>query len=150
MVDDVQVVKGIYDKLARGDVAGILASFAPDAEFRLAEGHPYKPDGHPWTGPDQIGREFFGRAGREWTDFAISTTAFYEARDAVVVEARYAGLYRPTGRRQRTQVCHVWTIRDGLVTSFHQYADTAHLCEVMGAADPPGAQPAAPSEAATT
>ena len=76
MLDDVQVVKGIYERLARGDVVGILAKFAPDAEFRLAEGHPYQPDGHPWTGPEQNGREFFGRAGREWADFAISTTAF--------------------------------------------------------------------------
>jgi uncharacterized protein len=50
----------------------------------------------------------------------------------VVVEARYTGTHKPTGKTLDAQVCHVWKLRDGKVTSFQQYADTAQLQEVQG------------------
>jgi len=55
-----------------------------------------------------------------------------EAEDAVIVEGRYTGTYKPTGNRMDVQVCHVWRFRDGKVASFHQYLDTARLRRVMG------------------
>jgi uncharacterized protein len=131
-VGNVETVKGIYEMLERGNIPGVLESFSSDAEWRLAEGHPYAPDGRPLFGPEAIGAEFFARAGEEWDGFAISPEQIHDAGDVVVVECRYAGLYTPTGKTQRTQVCHIWKARDGKVTRFQQYADTAHLREVMG------------------
>jgi uncharacterized protein len=49
-----------------------------------------------------------------------------------VVEARYTGTFKQTGKELDAQVCHVWNIRDGKVTSFQQYVDTAHLRDVHG------------------
>lgn len=37
------------------------------------------------------------------------------------------------GRKLDAQVCHVWQLSDGKVTSFQQFVDTGHLQEVMGA-----------------
>ena len=31
----------------------------------------------------------------------------------VVVEARYTGTYKQTGKKLDAQVCHVWKMRDG-------------------------------------
>ena len=129
-----EVVQAVYQAVARGDVAGALGRFHPDAEWRLAESHPYAPDGEAWIGPSEIGRRFFLRAGGEWDGFAILPERWHEAGDTVVVECRYAGLYRPTGKRLDAQVCHVWTVQDGSVRRFQQYADTARLRDVMGAA----------------
>jgi hypothetical protein len=36
-----------------------LALFDPCIEFRLAEGHPYKMDGKPWVGGQEITQHFF-------------------------------------------------------------------------------------------
>src|SRR5881409_3552507 len=66
LVGNVETVKGIYEMLARGDIPGVLESFSSDAEWRLAEGHPYAPDGRPLFGPEAIAAEFFARAGEEW------------------------------------------------------------------------------------
>jgi uncharacterized protein len=57
---------------------------------------------------------------------------FYDAGSVVVVEARYTGTYKGTGKNLDAQVCHVWKIRDGKVASFQQYVDTAQLQEVIG------------------
>ena len=58
---------------------------------------------------------------------------FHDAGDTVVVEGRYTGTYKATGKSLDAQVTHIWSLRDGKVTSFQQYVDTAQLQEVMGA-----------------
>lgn len=128
----VDVVKHVYEKFAAGDAASILACFHRDVEFRLAEGHPYQPSGEPWIGTDAVLQQFFMKAGPEWEGWSVAIDSVLETNGAVVVECRYGGIYKPTGSSMDLQVCHVWRLRDGKVTSFHQYLDTARLQHVMG------------------
>ena len=128
----VDTVRKIYRDFAAGDAAPILATFADDVEFRLAEGHPYRGSGGAWTGKEAIATSFFAVAGPEWEGWTIGVEKTIEAGEAVVVEGRYTGLYKPTRRQVDVQVCHVWRFRGGKVASFHQYLDTARLQEVMG------------------
>jgi uncharacterized protein len=131
-MSNVDLVKDIYEKFTHGDVAGILARFEPDIEFRLAEGHPYQPSGQPWFGKGAVTQNFFMKAGPEWAGWSVVIGDVLEAGDAVVVECRYNGVYTPTGNTLNVQVCHVWKLRNGNIRSFHQYLDTAALQEVMG------------------
>jgi len=129
------IVSKIYTDFAAGDAAAILEVFADDIEFRLAEHHPYRGSKGAWRGKQAIAREFFAVAGPEWDRWTIGIEQTVEADGAVVVEGRYTGSYKPTGRRMDVQVCHVWRFRDGRVASFHQYVDTAALRRVMGRED---------------
>jgi ketosteroid isomerase-like protein len=126
------VVRKIYSDFAAGDAAAILAAFAPDVEFRLTENHPYRGTGGAWRGKDAIASNFFAVAGSEWDGWSIGVEATIDAADAVIVEGRYTGVYKPTGRHMDVQVCHVWRFRGDQVASFHQYVDTANLRRVMG------------------
>ena len=128
-------VRKIYRDFAAGDAAAILGVFADDVEFRLAEHHPYRGSAGAWRGKQAVAQEFFAVAGPEWQSWTISVEQTVEAQDAVIVEGRYTGLYKPTGRRMDVQVCHVWRFRDGRVASFHQYVDTAALRRVMARDD---------------
>jgi uncharacterized protein len=132
-VSDVQVVKAAYERFGRGDIASLLALFDPVIEWRLAEGHPYSPQGEAWIGPQAVAENFFVRAGGEWDGWTISTRQFHEAADAVVVECRYRGVFKPTGKNMDIQVCHVWEVGDGKIKRFQQYIDTARLQEIMSA-----------------
>ena len=73
------------------------------------------------------------RLATEWEGFTVHPGEFHDAGSVVVVEARYTGTYKQTGKKLDAQVCHVWKIRDGKVTSFQQYVDTAQLQDVEGA-----------------
>ena len=128
---NVELVKECYDKFRKGDGAGLLALFDPQVEFRLAEGHPYKVDGKPWIGGEAIAQNFLMKAGGEWENWEVVVGSIFEAPDAVVVECRYTGRYKPTNCAMDIQVCHVWRLRNGKVSSFHQYLDTAALQELM-------------------
>jgi uncharacterized protein len=138
-MSELDIVRKIYRDFAAGDAAAILAVFADDIEFRLAEGHPYRGSADAWRGKEAIAKCFFAVAGAEWEGWSIDVDSAIDAVDAVVVEGRYTGLYKPTGRRLDVQVCHVWRFRGGRVASFHQYVDTARLRHVMGRDDESGA-----------
>ena len=125
-------VRKIYRDFAAGNAPAILAVFADDVEFRLAEGHPYRGAGGAWHGKDAIAKNFFRVAGPEWDGWSIGVENVLAIADAVVVEGRYTGRYKPTARPMDVQVCHVWRFRGDTVASFHQYVDTASLRRVMG------------------
>ena len=78
-------------------------------------------------------RNLFVKMGSEWDGFAVHSKSFHNADDTLVVECRYTGTYKPTGKSLDAQVCHVWKLRDGKLTSFQQFLDTAQLQDVMGA-----------------
>jgi ketosteroid isomerase-like protein len=105
----------------------------PGIEWREAEGNPYEPGGKAWRGPDAVVQNLFIRLAREWDSFTVHPGEFYDAGSTVVVEARYTGTYKRTGKGLDAQVCHVWKIRDGKVISFQQFVDTGQLQDVQDA-----------------
>ena len=130
-MSNVQIAKDIYAAFARGDVPAVLASFHPEIQWRQAEGHPYQPDGVAWVGPQVILEKLFMRIGSEWDSFAISIRSLHDAGEYVVMEGRYSGTYKPSGRSFDAQACHVLRCRDGKLVGFQQYLDTAQLQAVM-------------------
>jgi len=105
----------------------------PSIHWHEAEGNPYMPSGEAWVGPDAVLNNLFMKLANEWDGFTVHPQTFYDAGDVVVVEARYTGTYKATGKTINAQVCHVWTVKNGKVSKFQQYVDTAHLQDVMGA-----------------
>jgi ketosteroid isomerase-like protein len=55
----------------------------------------------------------------------------HDAGQYVVIEGRYTGTYKPTGRKLDAQLCHVLRIQDGKLVGFQQYLDTAQLQAVQ-------------------
>jgi ketosteroid isomerase-like protein len=90
------------------------------------------PGGEAWVGPDAVLNNLFMRLGAEWDGFTVHPKAFHGAGDTVIVEARYSGTFKPTGKSIDAQVCHVWDVKGGKVTRFQQYVDTAKLQDAMG------------------
>jgi hypothetical protein len=81
----------------------------PRIEWSEAEGNPYMPSGKPWVGPDAVSSNLFMCIGTGWDGFALHPVAYHDAGDTVVVQLRYSGTYKATGKRMNPQVCHVWT-----------------------------------------
>jgi ketosteroid isomerase-like protein len=131
-MDNTTIVKNLYNSFASGDIPGVLGAMSPDIKWHEAESNPYMPSGEPWIGPDAVLNSLFMRLGSEWDGFSVHPRSFYGAGDSVIVEGRYTGTYKPTGKSLDAQVCHVWDVRNGKLTRFQQYVDTAQLHDVMG------------------
>jgi len=132
-MDNVRLMKGLYDAFGRGEIPTVLGAMSPDIHWYQAEGNPYRPSGEAWVGPDAVLNGLFMRLGAEWDGFTVHPKTFHDAGNSVIVEARYTGKFKATGKSMDTQVCHVWDVKDGKVTRFQQYLDTAKVQDVMNA-----------------
>ena len=130
-MSNVQLAKDIYAAFGRGDIPTVLAAFHPEVEWRQAEGNPYQLDGSAWIGPQAVLEKLFMRIGAEWDGFTITIRNIHDAGEYVVIEGRYTGTYKPTGRKLDSQLCHVLRFQDGKLRSFQQYLNTAQLQTVM-------------------
>lgn len=131
-MDNVSLLKNLYEAFGRGDVPAVLGAMSPQMKWHEAEGNPYMPSGEAWVGPDAVLTNLFMKLGTEWDGFTVHPKSFYGAGNSVIVEGRYTGTYKATGKRMDAQVCHVWDVADGKVTRFQQYVDTAKFQDVMG------------------
>jgi ketosteroid isomerase-like protein len=132
-MDNVSLLKGLYDAFGRGDVPTVLGVMSPEINWYEAESNPYMPSGKAWVGPEAVLDNLFMKLAAEWDSFTVHPKAFHNAGNSVIVEARYTGTYTATRKSMDTQVCHVWDVKNGKVTRFQQYVDTAKLQDVMGA-----------------
>ena len=131
-MDNVTLLKSLYEAFGRGDVPTVLGAMHPEIRWYEAESNPYMPSGEPWVGPDAILNNLFIRLATEWDGFAVHPKRFHDAGDSVIVEVRYGGTYKATGKSMDVQVCHIWDFKDGKVTRFQQHLDTAKFQEIMG------------------
>ena len=129
--ENVALIKGIYDAFGRGDVPAVLGSMSPNIVWNEAENFPYA-DRNPYVGPDAIVQGVFMRLGTEWDGFTVVPEEILDAGDTVVALGRYLGSYKATGKQQRTQMVHVWRVKDGNAVQFQQYADTLQVAQVTG------------------
>ena len=130
-MSNVGLLQGLYEAFGRGEMPTVLGAMSPDIRWYQAEGNPYNPSGDAWVGPDAVVNNLFIRLGTEWEQFTVHPKRFLDAGDSVVVEARYTGTYKPTGKSMDTQVCHIWDVNNGKITRFQQYMDTAKVQAVF-------------------
>ncbi len=132
-MDNVALLKTLYDAFGRGDMPAVLGAMSPGIRWHEAESNPYMPSGEPWVGPDAVLHNLFMKLGGEWDGFTVHPKTFYGAGDSVIVEGRYTGTYKATAKTMDAQFCHIWDVKGGKVTRFQQYVDTAKFCDVVGA-----------------
>ena len=111
---DVEIVQNLYAAFAKGDAPAVLQKFNPKIEWNEAENFPYA-DGNPYIGPQAVLEGVFARIGAEWEYWNLTEQTYYEANSGEI----------------NVQFVHIWTLNDGLVTNFQQYADTFQTVEAM-------------------
>ena len=88
-------------------------------------------------GPEAVAEGVFARLVGEWEGFTVTPDRIIESGDTVLALGRYRAVHRTTGLPLDAQFAHVWTVRDGSIVAFQQYADTAQLVRVSTRVPPP-------------
>jgi ketosteroid isomerase-like protein len=128
---DVEIVQNMYAAFAKGDVPAVLQKFDPKIIWNEAENFPYA-DGNPYIGPQAVLEGVFARLGAEWEYWNLTEKTYYEANSGeIIVTGRYKAKNKITSKEINVQFVHMWTLNDGLVTKFQQYADTFQVVEAM-------------------
>ena len=125
---NVQTMQRLYDAFGRGDIPGVLGALDPNVEWVEMDGAPYPGT---FTGPEAVLNGVFMRLGTEWEGFRAEPHEYLDAGEHVVALGRYSGTYRASGTAMSAAFAHVWTLRDGRIVRFRQYADTRRLMEAL-------------------
>ena len=117
------ILRECYEKFVAGDIPGMLEHFSEDIVFIVpeVENAPY---GGLWHGKKAVA-EFFTVLAEVEDINDFEARDYIAAGDRVVVLGRSTSTVRSTGRHYSTEWVHIHTLKDGKVTSFTQYFDTA-------------------------
>jgi ketosteroid isomerase-like protein len=117
------VIKNIYAAFNRGDIESVLANVQPNAEWVF-----YGPASVPYFG-NFTGRltEFFQAIGQTTTGGNVAMDRYMESGENVITEGRYTAAVNATGARIDVAEVHIFTLRDGKVSSLRGYGDTAAI-----------------------
>lgn len=122
------LIKGIYDDFAAGNIPGVLGALDPAIEWTEAAGFPY---GGTYTGPNAVLENVFMKIGTEWEGFSAVPDQLVDGGDTIVALGNYGGKYMKTGRSMSVPFAHVWTFEDGKIVRFVQHTDTLKVAEVL-------------------
>jgi ketosteroid isomerase-like protein len=129
MNNAIEIVRGFYDALGRGDVSGALASLHEKLEWTEAERFPYYSG--TWHSAKEVLDKLLVPLSRDWDAFSAKPHDFIAEGDRVVSLGVYSGKSRVTGKSMTSPFAHVWTVRDGKLAKFNMYTDTAKVLEAL-------------------
>lgn len=125
--ENVNLIRSTYEAFGQGDMDTVARRFA-ETEWHEMEGMPY---GGTFTGTEAIMSNVIGPISQDVDGFSVSPAEILDAGDEQVVAlGRYAG----EGANGALDVpfAHVWTVRDGSIVRFDQYADTKLYRDAVG------------------
>jgi len=127
-MNNVELMKSLYQAFAAGDIPGLLQSFDENIEWTEAEGFPY---GGTYRGGEAVLQNVFMKFATEWTDFKAMPDEFLDAGERIVTLGNYSGSYNQTGKSMNVPFAHVWTLESGKIVKFVQYTDTLKVSEAL-------------------
>ena len=130
MAENVEILRGAYAALGRGDMEGLSDTFETDIEFRGPNSSRI-PGAGPHRGKEEVARLFIGMRDR-WEGLVFSPDEFVEQDETVVVLGHMKGRAKATGTDVKVPFVHVWRMREGKVRRGQALTDTAVVADALG------------------
>jgi ketosteroid isomerase-like protein len=128
--DNRQLMRTIFDGLARGDARPFLDSLDESAVWRLTGTNAWS---GVYTGKTAIRRDLLTPLFAQFADQYVSVAdAIIAEGDTVVVECR-GKVTTKTGKRYDNTYCWVCRLKDGKIVSLTEYMDTELVATALGA-----------------
>ena len=128
--DNLKLVQEGYADFGRGDVQSLLGKFAEDIEW-VSPGSKNNPLAGTYNGRARVG-EFFKNLSDLTEMSTFEPREFIAQGDKVVVLGRETGRVKATGRTFESDWAMVFTLRNGKIVRFQEYADTANMEAAFG------------------
>jgi ketosteroid isomerase-like protein len=127
---NITLVQGLYAAFSSGDIATVVAGATPDIDWVVNGRRSDFPTLGAWPGQGGM-QKFFASITEHQEPKEFAPQEFFAADDRVFVLGHYEWTIRKTGRSVASDWVHVFTIRDGKVTAFREFTDTAKFAEAF-------------------
>lgn len=124
MNENVQKLQELYAAFGRGDIATIVNNVTDDVTWGVETVATEVPWYRLRTGPEGVA-DFFATLGQEVDFKSFEPKAFLANGDEVIVPVDYDYQFRKNGKGAAVGAMHRFRLRDGKISSFRAYEDTA-------------------------
>ncbi|MDI1240362.1 MAG: nuclear transport factor 2 family protein [bacterium] len=125
-----EIIKGLYDSFATGDVPAVLGAFDANISWTEAAGFMYAGT---YDGPNGVLENVFMKLGTEWEGFQAVPRKVVDGGDGnVAAFGTYSGKFLATGKSASVPFAHEWELKDGKITKFVQHTDTQVFTNELG------------------
>lgn len=128
MPTNLDIIKAHYAGSDTQDIDAMLAPLTPATRWTEMAGFPCAGS---YVGPKAVVENVFQVLGTEWDGYTLKIDRLIDGGDTIVGIGTYSGTYRATGKSMVARVTHVWDLKDGKVTHFEQFTDTALVADAM-------------------
>jgi uncharacterized protein len=120
--DNTRLVMQAYDKFRNGDIPGLVNLFSEDIEWILdrVENVPFSGERH---GKAEVG-QFFSTLDESQHPLQFEPQEYIAQDDKVVALGHYTWTVKQTDRVFESDWAHVFTVQNGKIARFREYADT--------------------------
>lgn len=117
--ENVEAVRGVYERWAEGDFAAGPELFDPAIEFVLSVEFP---DTGTYRGPQAIS-DYMRHFLEPWERLTIAGEELADAGDTVIAQVLQSGVGAGSGVPASVRYFQVWTFRDGRVVRLENHRD---------------------------
>ena len=122
------IIQELYESFASGDVPAVISGFDEDITWTEADGFPLAGT---YIGPQAVVEKVFMRLGEFSDNWAVVVDRFIADGDTVVADGKYTWNHKESGKPCEVRMAHVWTLKNGKISSFLQHVDTAMVRELI-------------------
>lgn len=124
-----EITQAAYARFGSGDIPGLLNLFSNDIDWctPLIDGAPHT---GMRNGIDKV-REFFSALDEAENITLFEPSEFITEGDKVVVLGKIAATVKSTNRSYETDWVHIMTVRDGKITNFLEFFDSAAVTQAF-------------------
>jgi uncharacterized protein len=128
MSASIRVLLNRFYDLANGAEGSLSEVLIDDFDMGIAHGFPYGGD---YLGMEDVGG-FFANYKSHFDSWRVDIERFIEVDDQnMIATGSYTAVASDTGKEFNMETAHIWTAKDGMLTSLKQYCDTAILSAAM-------------------
>jgi hypothetical protein len=125
--DNIKTVQAAYAAFGRGDIAGVLDTMADDIHWQPVLGTArHVPFSGERRGKASVA-EFFKIVGDSEAFEQFEPREFIAQGNTVVAIGHYRAVTKATGKRFDVDFVMVFTLRDGKVSAFREFTDSAAI-----------------------
>jgi ketosteroid isomerase-like protein len=127
-----RLIQQAYQSIKAGDIQALLNSFSQDAQWELPDMENV-PFAGKWQGHEGV-RQFFSKVFEVQDVLEFEPEEYVAQGDKVVALGKFLMRVKATGSEFSSKWAQVWTVKDGKVTRFYEYVDTAVVSRAHTAA----------------
>ena len=117
--ENVEAVRGVYERWAEGDLGAGVELFDPEVEFVLSVEFP---DTGTYRGPEAVAG-WMHQFLEPWERLTIAAEELTDAGDTVIASVLQSGLGAGSGVPVEVRYVQIWTFRDGRVVRLENFRE---------------------------